>query len=361
MKKILNILWPVMAVSMIVFVVVVNGCNSGGPSAPSIPDQHDNMKEEPAYSPDFWASSGDGFFKINIPQAGDYRAQYTTNMGTFDILFRLSKKSLVTVELKPDNVVEEVILQRGTITVNSAQAIEMFEDAKFVKDESFGSLLLISSSTIVQSRPTPTPTPTPIPTSFPSNPIPSGLPSPSANANVVVAIGDSITYGKGSSIGGYPAYLQAQLMQNGYDVKVVNRGTPGEESPSTNSRFSSEIAGANMALLMIGTNDIISNACDMYSCDTVWQISAMMDKAAAAGVSLIVSTIPPVRSTSYYAVYDADIQWLNSQIRGVAAQKGVRVIDSYLLFNSDGYFSDDVHPNDAGYERIAIEWFGAMR
>ncbi len=363
MKKILNILWPVAALSMIVFVIVLNGCNSNGPATPSIPDQHENIKEEPAYSKDFWASSGEGFFKINIPQSGDYRAQYTTNLGSFDILFRLSKKSLVTIELKPGNVVEEVILQRGTITVNTSQAVEMFDDAEFTMDAAFGSKLLISGETIVQSRPTPTPipTPTPVPTSAPSNPIPSGLPTPSPNAKVVVAIGDSITYGQGSSVGGYPAYLQAKLMQNGYDVDVVNRGVSGEQASSTNSRFLGDIQGADVVLLMVGTNDIISEDCDMASCNAIWHISAMLEKALNAGVRPLISTVIPARSTSVYGAHNDDIQWLNGRIKSLASRKGVQYIDSYQLFHSDAYFSDDVHPNDAGYERIAIEWFGALR
>lgn len=359
MKKVLNIVWRVLAVSTIVFVFIVNGCNSGsdGPTTPSIPDQHENMKEEPAYSKDFWASAVEGSFKINIPRSGDYKVLYTTNIGSFEILFRLSSKSLVTVELIEGNVLEEVILQRGTITVNASQALEMFDDAEFTIDESFGSLLLIGGGVAVQSRPTPTPTPIPVAT---ANPIPANIPTPSANASIVVAIGDSITYGRGSSVGGYPAYLEAKLLQNGYDADVINKGVGGEVSSETDSRFSSEISGADVVLLLIGTNDIMGGSCDMASCSTILHISSMLDKALSAGVRPIVSTVIPARSTSIYGGFNDDIRWLNDQIRSLAAQKGVRYIDSYLLFSSDAYFSDDIHPNDAGYERMAIEWAGAM-
>lgn len=359
MRKILNVMWRAFALLTIVVVIAVNGCNSGsgGPSTPKIPDQHENMKEEPAYSKEFWALSEEGFFKMNIPRAGDYKAQYTTNVGSFEILFRLSSKSLVTVELKPGNVVQEVILQRGAIVVNPSQALEIIEKGEFTLDESFGTLVLISGGAIVQSRPTPTPTPTPQAT---ANPIPPNLPTPSPDAGIIVAIGDSITYGKGSSVGGYPAYLQAKVMEHGRDFLVINRGVPGERTSSTNSRFLGEIQGASTVLLMIGTNDLIAGECDVVSCEALWHISDMMDKAVSAGVRLIVSTVPPAQSTLHYANYNDEIDWFNSQLRSIASGKGIRYIDSYLLFRSDVYFSDSIHPNDAGYERIAIEWLGAL-
>ena len=357
LKKCLVVVGRLLAVASIVFIMVMNGCHSDSPTSTYVP-QYENVEEGTAYSSEYWASAAEDAFQVNIPSSGDFKISYTTDRGSSEVLLRLSKKALITVTLESDNVVQEVTLQKGTITINTSQSIETYDDAEFTANESFGTLVLISGGSSVLAQPTVTPTPTATPTSATASSLPAVLPTPTDDATVVVAIGDSITYGKGSSVGGYPTYLEYKLLTNGYDVNVVNKGVGGETSPETDSRFSSEISGADVVLLMIGTNDIMGGSCDA-SC-IISHIGSMLDKALNAGVRPIVSTVIPARSTSYYAAFNDDIVALNSQIKSLASQKGVRYIDSYLLFRSDAYFSDDIHPNDAGYERIAIEWYGAL-
>ena len=354
MKKIWDIAWRIFAVSTIVFVFVVNGCHSDSPTSTTSVPQYKSVEEETAYSSEYWASVTAGSLHVNIPDSGDFKISYTTDAGSSEVLLRLSNEALVTVTLESDDELLEVTLQKGAITTTSSQSIETFDDATFTADTSFGTLVLISAGVSVLAQPTATPTPAT------ASALPDVLPTPTDDALVVVAIGDSITYGKNSSVGGYPTYLEYKLLTNGYDVDVINEGVSGEESPDTDSRFSSDIQGADYVLLMIGTNDITSGDCDQTYCTTITHISSMLDKALSAGVTPIVSTIIPARSTSTYSGYNDDFEWLNTQIKSLASNKGVRYIDNYSVIDSDAYYSDDIHPNDAGYELLAIEWYWAL-
>ena len=58
----------------------------------------------------------------------------------------------------------------------------------------------------------------------------SGIESPQypEGTIVIVAVGNSITYGIGTYNGGYPAILQSMLQSAGYNVVVINEGIPGE-------------------------------------------------------------------------------------------------------------------------------------
>lgn len=199
-------------------------------------------------------------------------------------------------------------------------------------------------STIVgepASTPTPAPTPTPL----------------VVKEMIIVAIGDSITYGiGGSNDEGYPPRLEYRLRNAGENVRVINVGIPGEKSPETNARFSGEIQGADMVLLMIGTNDIrFSGMCDGDPCSTEKQIASMLEQALRAGVAPIVSTIIPFLKYEK----DDDVRALNQRIKAVASQKGVSVIDNYHALSSAGFsvYDDRYHPNDQGYEIMAEEWY----
>ena len=274
--------------------------------------------------------------------------------------------------------VYEASLQKGTITtdtVPTTQAIELFEMGVFEMDRSFGTMILITGGSL--ATPTPTPRPTPTPTSTPTpepleisptpEPVdPDTLPHPSSEGGqiVIAAVGDSITYGYGSSVGGYPAILESMFVNHGYDVVVYNKGVPGEKSPSTKARFRSAISGADIVLLMIGTNDLINpKACPDGDCHTRSNIADMLDMAIDSGVLPLLSTIPPAHSGSEYDWANEDIEEVNAKISREADRRGVIVVDTYEMILSHGgnsLFVDKLHFNDDGYELIALSWYKAL-
>ena len=179
---------------------------------------------------------------------------------------------------------------------------------------------------------------------------------------VIAAIGDSITYGSGSNAGGYPAILQQKLRAAGYHAIVLNEGVPGEISPETDERLLDVIANVDIALLMIGTNDVINHRGDYNSIDV---IEGMLDKMIISKVVPIISTVPPAATDSDYAWANYSIEMLNDEISAAATEraKSAHLVDNYtaLLNNGgDALYVDRLHFNDQGYVVIADQWFNCL-
>jgi len=182
---------------------------------------------------------------------------------------------------------------------------------------------------------------------------------------VIVAVGDSITYGWGTWTGGYPTKLQAKLLADGYNVVVINAGIPGESSPSTDERFLPTIAGTHMVLLMIGTNDIMSprGCLSPFNCNTIGHIESMLDKALISKVTLIVSTVIPENPYSFYLPWNIQIEALNAEIKQAAAVRKVNVVDNYTAILQNGgsdLYIDKNHFTDQGNEVFAQQWYNAI-
>lgn len=182
---------------------------------------------------------------------------------------------------------------------------------------------------------------------------------------VIVAIGDSITYGQDSTLGGYPVMLEAKLLAAGYNVVVINEGIPGERSPETDDRFLEVIAGADIALIMIGTNDIVNpmGCPDPFNCQTITHIEALLDKALISKTVPIVSTVVPANPDGTYTWAEPDIQALNYMIYEIALEREVLIVDNYVAILANGgsaLYSDNLHFTDQGYDVLAQEWYNAI-
>lgn len=179
-------------------------------------------------------------------------------------------------------------------------------------------------------------------------------------ATAIAAVGDSITYGDGSAVGGYPVLLQNLFIEQGLNVVVHNEGIPGEEAYQTNSRFRQATRGMDFVLLMIGTNDLwtIGTPFDTHPISNIEQ---MLDRALSAGLIPLISTIIPQSHCA--RDYNPLIEQLNQQIYAAAAERGIRVVDNYSAMLENGgdiLYSDCLHPNDSGYEVIAQQFFNAI-
>lgn len=187
---------------------------------------------------------------------------------------------------------------------------------------------------------------------------------------VIAAIGDSITwgalaFGAKAASGGYPMILETTLREAGYDVVVFNKGIPGEKAFQTHARFADAIADADIALLMIGTNDIIRpESCPQpQQCRTVEHIAVMLEEAQRAGVRVLVSTILPAQPHCDRSWANPPIQEVNERIRALAQQTGVPLVDSSqaILDHGNGaLFSDCLHLTDVGYAILAEHWYDAL-
>jgi lysophospholipase L1-like esterase len=182
---------------------------------------------------------------------------------------------------------------------------------------------------------------------------------------VIVAIGDSITYGQGAWEGGYPTRLESRLLADGHNVVVLNKGIRGEQSAETDARFLKEIAVADIVLLMIGINDVVNpGVCESpFSCHVSNHIRSMMDKALISKVIPVVSTITPARVGDDYDWANPQIRLVNTDILSNAFEQNVVTVDNYLAVTINGgsaLYDDRIHFNSWGYDVIAEQWYTAI-
>lgn len=154
-----------------------------------------------------------------------------------------------------------------------------------------------------------------------------------------VAFGDSLTEGYGGGHGGYPTHLSARL-----GVPIQNLGVSGETSADGLKRVD-QVAALNprVVLLCYGGNDVLRQ----LSRDQMFEnLSAMIDRLHAQGSFVVLIGI---RGLSLLGDRNADA------FAEFAERKQVMHIPNILdgVLGSPSLMSDQVHPNDAGYEKIA--------
>ncbi len=182
----------------------------------------------------------------------------------------------------------------------------------------------------------------------------------------VMPLGDSITWGEGSSTGnGYRGALGEQLTDEGHSLDFAGSGRNGTMGDPDNEGHSGwridQIAGIaddvltryrpNVVTLEIGTNDLNQNFQVPTAADRLHalidQIVADVPDATVLVASLIVST---------NAVEEPNRPTFNQAVPGIvraeqAAGAHVAFVDMSALTPSD--LADALHPNDGGYAKMA--------
>ncbi|MFT4254140.1 MAG: SGNH/GDSL hydrolase family protein [Caulobacter sp.] len=198
-------------------------------------------------------------------------------------------------------------------------------------------------------------------------------------APVLVAIGDSITEGSGSTPNadkGYPEQLAARLSARGQGWSVVNMGVGGGRllrevsGPSALSRFDRDVlsvAGVKAVLLLEGINDIGRPAQPGFAADAVTPedliagYRQLIARAHARGVKIYGGVIPPFEGAAYYHEKgEATRQAVNAWIRASGEFDGIVDFDAVLRdparpsqLRAETHGGDHLHPNDAGYALMA--------
>ncbi|MDW7772699.1 MAG: GDSL-type esterase/lipase family protein [Desulfobulbaceae bacterium] len=194
----------------------------------------------------------------------------------------------------------------------------------------------------------------------------------------IIAFGDSITQGYpevvqpplGARVGGYEPDLEALTDSRKEHYNVYNYGRGGETTLEGMMRFDYVLSQHPMAryvLLLEGTNDIWSQ---ISREDTVYYLSVMIDMALDFGIEPVIGTITPDPRP---VAADKNIPLLNQMIRDMAADRNVVVADLYaemvddwestyidILYPDVPVWNDWLHPNRAGYEKMAEIWFKAV-
>lgn len=204
---------------------------------------------------------------------------------------------------------------------------------------------------------------------------------------VVVAFGDSITDGFGSSVDEnrrYPNFLSAELTAGGAPVSVVNAGISGNRvlndvlGPSGTSRFERDVleqTAVSDVVILLGINDIGFSGFvpeQAVSADEITSgLSSLVRAANDDDVRVFLGTLLPFEGTMapYYSEEaEAKRQVVNAWIRANADVAGVIDFDALMSDPGSpramlpGYDSGDhLHPNDDGYQAMGEAAAEAVR
>ncbi len=192
-----------------------------------------------------------------------------------------------------------------------------------------------------------------------------------ARPNVYVAFGDSITVGDGSSGGGYRDPLYGDLRSYWGKAEIIDEGLSGSKSIVGQMRLPGVLGSRRPAyvLILYGTNDWNEPECksDLPSCYTVDALRSMTQDARSAGAFPVLGTIPPVNPAYADRAAEERNDWvrrMNERVRAMARQEQVAVAEVHGDFLKQpslaALFSDDKHPNDAGYAIISRAFFNAI-
>ncbi len=215
-----------------------------------------------------------------------------------------------------------------------------------------------------------------------------------AGASAVVALGDSITDGHGTTTNGNDRWtdvLAAELQKNAKtrNVGVSNQGLGGNHlltdglGPNALARFDRDVlapAGARTVIVFEGVNDLGGLARDgeVSQADHAAEVARvlaayeqMIERAHAHGLRVIGGTITPYVGSTYYhpgPLSEADRQQVNAWIRAAghfdavvdfdAVVRDPEHVDRLLPAYDCG---DHLHPSPAGYKVMGEAAYGVVR
>lgn len=210
---------------------------------------------------------------------------------------------------------------------------------------------------------------------------------PSISKTRFLAFGDSITLGEVSfpvsSSGGlgtsfkliqvpsaaYPTVLGKQLIarytSQEDSISVANYGLGGEKAVNARDRFIAALGTArpDVVLLMEGSNDIALGE-DGAASSAAREIGIMVGEARRRGMFVFLATTAPGRPGGSKTISPILLTDYNNRMRSVAGSTGATLLDINAALATDvtRYIGvDGLHPNEAGYAKIAETFYNAIR
>ena len=200
-----------------------------------------------------------------------------------------------------------------------------------------------------------------------------------SSSRAVVALGDSITDGRGPAYNvnnRWPDFFAACLATNAptAGVGVLNMGIGanavfGGNGPAGVNRFDRDVLNQNGGRWMIvffGVNDIGGGGSSMTTAtNLVTTFTQWANKAHARGMLAYGATITPFGGNGYYTtLHEQERQYVNAWIRTNTVYDGVIDFDKYVrdpvtltnfqaAFFAGPYANDWLHMNAAGYQTMA--------
>ena len=164
--------------------------------------------------------------------------------------------------------------------------------------------------------------------------------------SLVLAIGDSVTFGTGASPGeDYPTQL-ATL--SGWSIR--NQGLPGDTSAGLRARIDAALAETQPALVIleIGGNDFLKR---LPEAETKENVRAVLKVIKQAGIPVVLVSTPK------FSPWGAAVGMLPDApiFAELAKEENVPLVPSIFakVLSDPDLKSDPIHPNALGYRKLA--------
>lgn len=170
--------------------------------------------------------------------------------------------------------------------------------------------------------------------------------SPLPPATSVLAFGDSVTFGTGATKGeDYPTQLAAIS-----NWVVINKGVPGETTIEAKARIAEvlEETQPKLVLVEIGGNDFLRR---LPEAEAKENIRSILHAVKQAGMPVVLIAVPrfSLLGAVMGSLPDADLY------AELAKEEAVPLVPAVFadVLSDPSLKSDQVHPNAAGYRKLA--------
>jgi acyl-CoA thioesterase-1 len=167
--------------------------------------------------------------------------------------------------------------------------------------------------------------------------------APLPAGTVVLAFGDSVTFGTGATTGeDYPTRLAAR---SGW--KVVNGGVPGDTAAAARSRIDALLQENKPALVIVelGGNDFLRRRAEGQVKE---DLRAIVRTVKGAGAIPVLVSVPEL-SLGVLGLSDSPIY------AALAEEEKIWLVNKVFseVLSSEALRSDRIHPNGQGYQALA--------
>ena len=171
--------------------------------------------------------------------------------------------------------------------------------------------------------------------------------SPSKPAAQIVAFGDSLVVGFGTSSGNN----FVSLLSNRVGISIANAGRLGDTTGSALGRLQNDVIARQpkIVIVLLGGNDLLQN---VPLQQRVANITSIAQQIRSTGATVIL-----------VGLGNDPIDPYGGALPGIASQTGSTHVPGILegIFGVPGLMADSIHPNDAGHRIMADRLEPALR
>ena len=164
----------------------------------------------------------------------------------------------------------------------------------------------------------------------------------------IICFGDSLTYGTGATKGmDYPSQLSKMISK-----PVLNKGVPGDTTARALARLEQDVLSQSprMVLITLGGNDLKNGV----SKGTAFQnLKSIIESIQARRALVVIGGIDlPVWGRGFGEGYQQ-----------LCKETGAILISNIFdgIMGNTQLMSDSIHPNDAGYTKVARQFHEALK